>query len=104
MFYFLFEQMNPSGFFVSCPERGVGNAVIVEAATAQQASDRFEALGEDFETECSCCGPRWLEADPRDAYSLDQAISYVIPEDAKRGVYVHPLNGPFYLHTSTQEE
>ena len=60
MFY-TYNQNNSGGLFDYDEKRGIGQYVIVEADTPEEADSRAEEIGLYFDGsgDCECCGPRW---------------------------------------------
>jgi len=69
MFY-TYNQSNPGGKFVNNDK--VGQYVIIESDSADDANSRAENVGIYFDgcddgTDCSCCGDRWHKAELSDS-------------------------------------
>lgn len=65
--FFQYRQNNSGGGFDEDKEAGIGYAVIIEAANAEQANSKAESIGLYFNgcaegMDCDCCGDRWYEA------------------------------------------
>lgn len=62
--FFEFDQNNSGGEYVINTELGIGEKIIIEAKTAQEAEKKFKALGQahglGFYSYCDCCGERWF--------------------------------------------
>ncbi len=74
--FYAFRQNNSAGLF----DEGVGHVVLVEAATADEANQRAQAVGVYFHgcamgRDCPCCGDRWWPADDHDALPFERPLS-----------------------------
>lgn len=62
--FYHFRQTNSGGYFVTDKAFGVGNDVIIQAGSADQAWVYLKAIGDKvvlFWFFCLCCGERWPE-------------------------------------------
>jgi hypothetical protein len=59
--FYTFGQNNSGGSFDHDPRKGIGYRVCVQAVNADDASNRFYDIIENYSQggDCSCCGPRW---------------------------------------------
>lgn len=59
--FFTYDQNNSGGGYTRDDEAGIGERVIVEADTAEEANERAERIGLYFDGDgdCDCCGNRW---------------------------------------------
>lgn len=68
MKFYTFNQNNSGGRF----DENLGQFVIIEAASKDEANDKAESIGIYFNgvvngEDCPCCGDRWYPADDWDA-------------------------------------
>lgn len=80
MAFFTFNQNNTGGTFTRT-EGGLSTYVIIEAADADEANARAEALGIYFNgvdegRDCKCCGDRW---DPASGQGAELPTVYGTP-------------------------
>lgn len=101
--FFTFNQNNSGGYFVRDKDNGVGEYVIIEATSAEEAKNRLNKIGEKvsgFDEYCSCCGQRWSDyMDDSDGTETPKVWSNSV-EDLKKGsfmegAYVHYFDGTF---------
>lgn len=90
-----FHQNNSGGWFVTIPERGIGENVFIEAPRAAIANARAEEIGLYFNgchsgEDCSCCGDRWCSVSEHDASDVEDLSEYY-----QRGAYLHKMDGSF---------
>lgn len=100
MFY-TYNQNNSGGRFVENKRTGIGQYVIIEADTADDANYRAEQIGIYFEgtgddIDCPCCGDRWFPIYNNDGQPSPQ----IYGENVENGIYetscVWGVNG--YIH------
>lgn len=59
-----FFQNNPGGKTIH--NDNLTDIVLIEAYSAEEANNKLEELGGDFDDNCPCCGYRWNRVDERD--------------------------------------
>lgn len=98
MFY-TFHQNNVKGFYINSPIKGIGQFVIIEADSKEEAYEKHKNLGigiHNYTQYCNCCGDRW------NTYSCDfsRDVPYIndlcIGEYAKNNTY--PQSKTIYIH------
>lgn len=60
--FFTYLQNNSGGRLINNDEAGVCECVIIEADSAEEASDKLYKIGkavDNFHDCCPCCGGRW---------------------------------------------
>lgn len=105
MAFYTFSQNNSGGSFDIDHASGIGEAVIVEANTADEANTKAEAIGLYFDgvdegMDCGCCGDRWHRADESDGSAVPTRYNNRFTLDAPATNYryacesfVHYANG-----------
>lgn len=97
--FFVYNQNNSGGVFLTDPKRGIGEHVIIEATSAKHADSIAQGIGLYFdgENDCNCCGDRWYsQSEPwADGDGLDwEEISFGVWNLALTNrIYVHWLSG-----------
>ena len=108
MFY-TYRQNNSGGQFSHIPDK-LSQHVVVEASSAEEADQRFLALGGYFDgvsenRDCNCCGDRWYPCDDLfdgtefpEYYgkSLAEAVDVWDWMGDDPTMYVHLLDGRVY--------
>lgn len=101
MFY-IFGQNNSGGSFQVRAPKGIGEFVIVEANSPQEANDKAQKIGLYFDgvaddLDCECCGDRWYKVWDDDPGTKTPEVYGKSHNDYKTGwkipSYVHYLNG-----------
>lgn len=77
MKFFDFRQNNSGGTFHFDEKKGITHFVIIEAAHAEDAVSKAEAIGLYFNGhgDCECCGERWSD----DVDAADEPMLYGEP-------------------------
>lgn len=60
--FYHFSQNNSGGYFITDTNNGVGEHMIIEARSPEDAWDRLREIGDKvggFWNYCDCCGERW---------------------------------------------
>jgi hypothetical protein len=104
--FFTYMQNKSGGFFEVDPKQGIGEVVIIQAASPSEADGIAQRIGLYFGgvaagIDCGCCGDRWSEQWRDDAGS-DRPEIYGEPADSgkslfRKDVYVHYYDGRFEL-------
>ena len=99
MFY-TFMQNNSGGYFVEDDNAGICEIVIIEDLTPGKAWEKLMRIGEDvvnFESWCSCCGPRWSElygsAGFEEPMIYGTPVKEVVQDVFSRRSFVHYIGG-----------
>lgn len=105
--WYTFSQNNSGGGFDVDEDSGIGYAVIVEAESSGEASDRAEKIGLYFNgvedgMDCECCGDRWHPVSDRDGKPEPMIYSEKVTLGSGDLVnyygiesFIHPLSGKF---------
>lgn len=101
--FFTYRQNNSGGVFDFDDRKGIGVAVIVEAASVAEANERAEAIGLYFDgcdsgIDCDCCGDRWSRP-----YGDGTKKPEIYSTDVSNGKYAglvswHPKGIEGYIH------
>ena len=93
--YYLLNQNNSGGYFITDDNLGIGENIIIEARNYQDVLNKiqkFNSKYKGFFEYCSCCGERWyydedyFEEAP---FEIDLGIYYYESDT----IYVHYLDG-----------
>lgn len=102
--FFTYRQNNTGGEFRVNTELGIGEWVIVEADSAEEANEKSQTIGVYFHgcyygQDCGCCGDRWSKIDEEEG-TEEPKIYDESPEEYKKSMYgrektvvVHYKNG-----------
>jgi hypothetical protein len=101
--FYTFSQNNSGGSFDYDEKRGIGEVVIVESTSYQEANGIAERIGLYFDgvdggQDCECCGDRWTSVWD-ESYGADVPSYYSTPlsklEDSwfDKRIFVHNLDG-----------
>jgi hypothetical protein len=81
-------QNNPMGETDYFPEQGVGEYVLFQAYSKDDADNRFQnGVRETSSTECPCCGDRWGWALDKDGGTSEPTIDGAPIEEWLKGAY-----------------
>lgn len=103
MKFFNFSQNHSGDYFVRNEEHGVGEEIIIEANTWDEAWEKlsgFQNKVEGFFEYCSCCGERWSDWGGDDDGKTEPMI-YDTPVGSykkqmfRKKVFIHYDNGTF---------
>lgn len=99
--FFTYSQNNSGGRFTVNDIKGIGEYVIVQADSYQDANDRAKYIGLYFDgcnigVDCDCCGDRWHRVSESDANFVpsiygDFVDDYMPYSDST--IFVHYLDG-----------
>ena len=103
--FYTFSQNNSGGSFTTDLDRGIGEYVIIEAESAEDANSRAEAIGIYFNgivdgIDCECCGNRWFRADDGAGYLAPSIYGEAIVGDTvlstwsfRSDIFIHRMDG-----------
>ncbi len=99
MFY-MFDQNNSGGYFISNDEHGVCEFICIEAENEKRAQEKLEDIGSNFEgfwDFCGCCGERWEdpEAPTTEPMLYDKPLAECEEGTFRKCAFVHYLDGSF---------
>lgn len=97
--FYNYSQNNSGGSFICDEEKGIGEYVIIEALSADDANQRAERIGLYFDGwgDCPCCGNRWSSAWEDSGYDIPSIYGTPISEAKesffRKDVFIHYIDG-----------